>query len=68
MPDDELDHYRPQVAAVTADDVLPPRTHVRPDEAAIVLVGDAATFEADLRKADLGEISVLREADAAETD
>ena len=62
LPDDELDRYRPGVAAVTADDVsAAAQAHVRPDEARIVLVGDAAAFEAQLRDAGLGDVSVLRE-------
>ncbi|MEA2623713.1 MAG: zinc protease [Chloroflexota bacterium] len=62
LPDDELDRYRPAVAAVTADDVLTAaRAHVRPDDACIVIVGDAAGFEADLRDAGLGEVEVVRE-------
>ncbi len=59
LPNDELDHYRPQVAAVTADDVIAAaREHVRPDEATIVLVGDANTFLSALDDADLGEVQV----------
>jgi predicted Zn-dependent peptidase len=62
LPDDELDRYRPSVAAVTADEVLTAaRAHVRPDEASIVLVGDASRFEADLRAAGWGEVEVTRE-------
>jgi zinc protease len=62
LPEDELDSYRPRVAAVTADDVqATARAHVRPDDATIVLVGDAASFESQLRDAGLGEISVIRD-------
>ena len=46
LPDDELDRYRPAVAAVTASDVVAAAGHVRPDEAAIVIVGDARTGRA----------------------
>jgi zinc protease len=67
LPDDELDQYRPAISAVTAEDVLrSAQEHIRPEEAAIVIVGDAVTFEADLRRAGLGEVSVLREGEAAE--
>lgn len=60
LPDDELDRYRPAVAAVTADAVLDAaRAHVRPDEASVIIVGDAGKFEADLRAADLGKVSVV---------
>jgi zinc protease len=69
LPDDELDRYRPAIAAVTAEDVLAAaRAHVRPDEASIVVVGDAARFEADLRAADLGEVTVVRDPDAVPPD
>ncbi len=62
LPDDELDRYRPAVSAVTADDVSAAAlAHVRPDDASIVLVGDAAVFEAQLRDAGLGDVAVLRE-------
>jgi zinc protease len=62
LPNDELDHYRPRVAAVTADDVVAAaRAHVRPEEASIVLVGDANTFLGALEEANLGEVQVLRE-------
>ncbi len=66
LPDDELTRYRPSIEAVTADDVLgAARAHVRPDEAAIVLVGDADAFLPALEGAGLGSISVDREADDA---
>ncbi len=64
LPDDELARYRPSIEAVTADDVLAAaRAHVRPDEAAIVLVGDADAFLPALEAAGLGSVSVEREAD-----
>ena len=41
LPDDELARYRGAIEAVTAEDVQRvAREHIRPDEAAIVLVGD----------------------------
>ena len=41
LPDDELDRYRGAIEAVTADDVQRvARAHIRPEAAAIVLVGD----------------------------
>jgi hypothetical protein len=50
------------VAAVTAEDVqAAAQAHVRPDDATIVLVGDAAAFEKQLRDAGLGDVSVLRD-------
>ena len=65
LPDDELGRYRPAIEAIGADDVAAvARLHVRPDEAAIVLVGDADAFLPALEAADLGPISVAREAAA----
>jgi predicted Zn-dependent peptidase len=67
LPDDELDRYRPTVAAVTADAALEAaRRHIRPDEASIVIVGDVARFEAELRAAGHGEAEVIGEDDAGE--
>jgi len=66
LPDDELDRYRPQVAAVTAHDVLDASLrHIRPDELSIVLVGDAAQIETPLRAAELGELTVVAEDEGA---
>lgn len=43
LPENYMDTYRGNVEAVSADDVLAAaQTHIRPDEAAIVIVGDAA--------------------------
>ncbi|MBK9215865.1 MAG: insulinase family protein [Chloracidobacterium sp.] len=43
LPDDYLQTYREHVASVTTDDVLDAaQKYVRPDEMAIVIVGDAA--------------------------
>jgi hypothetical protein len=60
LPDDELSRYRPAIrrrgrrsAAAAA--------HVHSDELAIVLVGDADAFLADLEAADLGPIEVERD-------
>lgn len=66
LPDDELDRYRPAIAAVGPDEVLAAaRTHIRPEEASIVIVGDASRFEAELRDAGLGEVTVTRDAEGA---
>ena len=60
LPDDELDRYRPQVAAVSAHDILSAATrHIRPDELSIVVVGDAKEVEAPLRDAGLGEVELV---------
>jgi zinc protease len=58
LPDDELDRYRPAIAAVTADEVLAASSHVRADDASVVLVGDAARIEPALREA-LGPVDVV---------
>jgi zinc protease len=60
LPDDELDRYRPQVAAVTAADVLAAaRRHIRPDELSVVVIGDAEKVEPALSAAALGELTVI---------
>jgi predicted Zn-dependent peptidase len=62
LPDDELARYRPAIEAVTAADVLESaRRRIRPDVAAIVLVGDADAFGADLEAAGFGPVEVERE-------
>lgn len=62
LPDDELDRYRPAVAAVAAEQVLEAaRTRVRPAEASVVLVGDADAFLGDLEAAAIGPVEVVRE-------
>lgn len=60
LPDDELDRYRPGVAAVSAADVRAvANRHIRPDELVVVVVGDAAKVEPELRGAGLGELTVV---------
>lgn len=62
LPDDELARYRGAIEAVDGDAVLAAASmHVRPHEAAIVLVGDADAFMPALEAADLGPISVERD-------
>jgi zinc protease len=62
LPDDELDRYRPAVAAVTAEQVLETaRTRIRPDEVSVVVVGDADVFLPALEAAGAGPVSVVRE-------
>ena len=62
LPMDELDRYRPAIEAVTADDVQRvAREHIRPDNAAIVLVGDHDAFLPALEAAGLGPIEVIRD-------
>jgi zinc protease len=61
LPDDELDRYRPAIAAVTAEQVLAAAAHIEPDDAVIALVGDAARIESGLRAAGFGPVEVVRE-------
>jgi zinc protease len=59
---DELDRYRPSIEAVTDADVQDVAArYIRPDELAIVLVGDADAILPELEAAALGPISVERE-------
>jgi zinc protease len=62
MPWDELDRYRPAIEAVTEADVQAAASgHIRPDELAIVLVGDADAILPSLESAAIGPITVERE-------
>jgi zinc protease len=59
LPVDYFDAYRDRIADVTRDDVLRvAQQHVRPDEFAIVVVGDAEQIEAPLRALQLGPLEV----------
>ena len=62
LPDDELDRYRPAVAAVSADDVrAAAAAHIDPERASIVIVGDVSKFEEPLREAGYGEVEVVHD-------
>jgi predicted Zn-dependent peptidase len=62
LPMDELDRYRPSIEAVTDADVQGVATrHIRPDELAVVLVGDADAILPELEGAAIGPIMVERE-------
>jgi zinc protease len=62
LPDDELDRYRPAIAAIGADQVLAAaQAHIRPEEASIVMVGDLSRFGDALRDAGSGEVQVIRD-------
>jgi zinc protease len=51
LPDDYLHTYRERVSAVSIEDVLRvAQRNVLPDQAAVVIVGDAAAIEGDVRK------------------
>ena len=63
LPDDELDRYRPAVAALTTDEIREAAVrHVRPDDASIVMVGDAEQVVPQLEAAGIGPVEVVREA------
>ena len=60
LPDDELDNYRPSVAAVDADAVMDAaRRNIRPTEMSVVIVGAASEVEGPLRDAGIGEVTVI---------
>jgi zinc protease len=62
LPWDELDRYRPAIEAVSSNDVATvAQRHIRPDELAIVLVGDADAILPSLEGAALGPIVIERE-------
>lgn len=62
LPMDELDRYRPAIEAVNAADVqTAAERHIKPDELAIVLVGDADAILPALEGAAFGPITVERE-------
>jgi hypothetical protein len=61
LPDDELTRYRPAIEAVTIEAVQAAAQHIRTDAAAILLVGDADAFGADLEAAGFGEVVVERD-------
>jgi zinc protease len=60
LPDDYWHTYRSRIETVTADDVhAAARELVRPDDALILLTGDASRVADDLRGAGLGPLEVL---------
>ena len=62
LPDDELDRYRPSIEAVSAADVQRvAREHIRPESAAVVLVGDHDQFGEALAAAGIGDVDVVRD-------
>ena len=57
LPDDYFATYRDRIAAVSADDVhRVAREAVRPEQMAVVVVGDADQIEEPLRQLGLGPI------------
>lgn len=66
LEEDELERYRPAVAAVSADDVLAAaRRHIDPARASVVVVGDAARFLEALETAGLEDIELVSDEGAA---
>ena len=61
LPDEELTRYRPAIEAVTIEAVLAAAGHIRTDQAAIVLVGDADAFGAELEAAGFGLVEIVRD-------
>ena len=62
LPDDYFNTFLPKLSAVTPDEVrAAAKDHLTPDRLAIIVVGDRAKIEADLRKLPVGkELSVVR--------
>ena len=58
LPDDELDRYRPAVAAVSGADVLAAASHVRPRDGSVIVVGDAEQVAGPLETAGLGPVEI----------
>jgi zinc protease len=62
LPDDELARYRPEIEAVTIEDVRRvARDHLHVDRSAIVLVGDADAVGADIERAGFGPLEVIHD-------
>lgn len=58
LPEDQFDRMRAELAEVTAEDVTAAAaTRLRPDDMAIVVVGDAERIKADLEATNLGPIT-----------
>jgi predicted Zn-dependent peptidase len=62
LPDDELARYRPQIEAVTIEDVHRVASeHLHVNRAAVVLVGDADAVAGDLEGAGFGRLEVVND-------
>jgi zinc protease len=60
LPDDYWQTYRQNVESVTADDVRSVALDlVRPDDALILMAGDASRIRDDVERAEIGPVEVL---------
>ncbi len=60
LPDDELARYRPEISAVTVEDVRQAAVeHLHVDRTAVVLLGDADRIAADVEAADIGDLEIV---------
>ncbi len=60
LPEDWWQTYRSHLEAVTPDDVhRVARELIRPDEALVLLTGDASVLRSDLESAGLGPLEVI---------
>ncbi len=67
LPEDELARYRPAIEAVTIEDVQKAAVErIWPDRSAILLVGDADAFGAELEAAGFGPVTVERDSGPVE--
>lgn len=60
LPEDYYDTYRSRIGAVTTHDVLlAAKTHIRPDELQIVVVGNSEILQPQIEALNIGPVSVL---------
>ncbi|MEM7789236.1 MAG: pitrilysin family protein [Bacteroidota bacterium] len=60
LPDDAFDDFTRRIQAVTADDLARvARTYITPEQMAVIVVGDRAAIEADVRALGLGLVTTL---------
>lgn len=60
LPDDHFDRYRDRVLAVDLDAVhRVARQHIRPDELAIIIAGDAETIRSEVEGLDIAPVEVI---------
>jgi zinc protease len=60
LPFDYFDGYRERIVEVSHDEVLSAaRRHLRPEEAVVVIVGDAGAIRAEVEALDLGPVRIV---------